>query len=270
MFLHRVGAVAVFSTDNLLTAKFAGVATAGLYSNYIMIRGFLNVMIAALFDAIAPAMGNYTVTETRENRQKAFGILFFFSAWLFGWMSICLIWLYDPFIRIWLGAEYLLPRPVVLMIVANFYVTSMRNPVVHTKSVMGLFWDDRLKSILEALVNLAASLFLAQRWGLFGILAGTLISTAGLPFWVEPTVLYRNGLKQKVARYFIRYGTYLLVTAAAGSITGWLCQMTEETVGGFLIKMALCMVIPNLVYVAAYCRMPEFGALKALAGKKKH
>ncbi len=270
MFLHRVGAVAVFSTDNLLTAKFAGVATAGLYSNYTMIRGFLNVMIAALFDAIAPAMGNYTVTETRENRQKAFGILFFFSAWLFGWMSICLIWLYDPFIRIWLGAEYLLPRPVVLMIVANFYVTSMRNPVVHTKSVMGLFWDDRLKSILEALVNLAASLFLAQRWGLFGILAGTLISTAGLPFWVEPTVLYRNGLKQKVARYFIRYGTYLLVTAAAGSITGWLCQMTEETVGGFLIKMALCMVIPNLVYVAAYCRMPEFGALKALAGKKKH
>lgn len=258
MFLHRIGAVAVFSTDNLLISKFAGVATTGLYSNYTMIRGFLNVMIAALFDGITPAMGNLSVTETIEKRRRAFQILSFFSAWLFGWMSICLFWLYDPFIRIWLGAGYLLPRQAVFLIVVNFYVSTMRNPVVHMKSVLGLFWDDRCKSILEALLNLAASLFLVQRWGLLGILAGTLISTVGVPFWVEPTVLYRNGLKQKVKGYFTRYTRYLLVTVAAGSITGLFCQMTEETIEGFFLKMALCMAIPNMVYLAAYCQLPEF------------
>ena len=41
--LNRVGAAAVFSTDNILISKFVGIITTGLYSNYVMIRGFLNL-----------------------------------------------------------------------------------------------------------------------------------------------------------------------------------------------------------------------------------
>lgn len=39
MILNRVGAAAVFSTDNILISKFVGIITTGLYSNYVMIRG---------------------------------------------------------------------------------------------------------------------------------------------------------------------------------------------------------------------------------------
>ena len=120
MLLHRIGAVAVFNTDNLLISKFVGVAAAGLYSNYMMIRGFLNILVSALFDAITPALGNLTATQPEEHGRTAFRRLNFFSAWLFGWMSICLFCLYDPFIDIWLGQGYLLSRPAVLLIVLNF------------------------------------------------------------------------------------------------------------------------------------------------------
>lgn len=157
MLLHRIGAVAVLNTDNLLISKFVGVAAAGLYSNYVMIRGFLNIMVGALFDVITPALGNLAATETVEGKQAAFRRLAFFSAWLFGWMSICLFCLYDPFIDLWLGEGYLLPAPAVLLIVANFYVTCMRTPVINTKSVLGLFWEDRHKSIVEAAFNLAVT-----------------------------------------------------------------------------------------------------------------
>lgn len=139
MLLHRIGAVAVFNTDNLLISKFAGVASAGLYSNYTMIRGFLNILVSALFDAITPALGNLTATEPEESKRTAFRRLSFFSAWLFGWMSICLFCLYDPFIDLWLGEGYLLSKPAVLLIAVNFYVNGMRTPVNNTKSVLGLF-----------------------------------------------------------------------------------------------------------------------------------
>lgn len=174
MLLHRIGAVAVFNTDNLLISKFAGVASAGLYSNYTMIRGFLNILVSALFDAITPALGNLTATEPEESKRTAFRRLSFFSAWLFGWMSICLFCLYDPFIDLWLGEGYLLSKPAVLLIAVNFYVNGMRTPVNNTKSVLGLFWDDRYKSIVEAACNLAVSVLLARRWGVAGIMAGTL------------------------------------------------------------------------------------------------
>ena len=78
MILHRIGAVAVFSTDNILISKFAGIVTTGLYSNYIMIRGFLNVVVNALFNAVTPALGNLNATESAQNRQSAFRRLHFF------------------------------------------------------------------------------------------------------------------------------------------------------------------------------------------------
>lgn len=261
MVLNRIGAAAVFSTDNILIAKFVGIVTTGLYSNYVMIRGFLNLMINALFNALTPALGNLIATETETAKRKAFRCFDFFGAWLFGWMSICLLWLFDPFIALWLGGDYLLPRPAVLLIVINFYVSSMRIPVAKTRSAMGLFWDERYKSILEAILNLGVSVILAQKWGIVGILAGTLISSAALPFWIEPRGLYRYGFKQPCWIYFLRYFLYLLVTVAAGALTGVLCRLTGENLMGFLGKMAICLVIPHVVYAVAYCRMEEFSFL---------
>lgn len=110
MVLHRVGAVAVFGTDNLLISKFVGIETTGLYSNYVMIRGLLNMVISALSNAVMPALGKLSATAAVEEKRTAFRRLNFCAAWLFGWMSICLLCLYDPFIGLWLGEGYLLPR----------------------------------------------------------------------------------------------------------------------------------------------------------------
>lgn len=267
MILHRIGAVAVFSTDNILISKFAGIAVTGLYSNYTMIRGFLNVMINALFNAITPALGNLNATESLEERRIAFRRLNFFSAWLFGWMSICLLWLFDSFICIWLSEDYLLPGPVVALIVVNFYINCMRIPVANIKSTMGLFWDERYKSIFEPPCNLIISIILAKRFGIFGILAGTLISMAALPFWIEPLGLYRHGLKESVRGYFLRYLGHLLVTGLAAGITGLACLAAGTDIFGFLQKCILCLLIPNGVYLLVYRRTSEFDFLKEMAGR---
>ena len=265
MLLHRVGTVVVFNTDSLLISKLVGVAEAGLYSNYMMVRGFLNVLAGALFDAITPALGDLAATGEEGHKQEAFLRLNFFSAWLFGWMGICLFCLYDPFINIWLGEGYLLPKPAVLLIVANFYVGGMRVPVNNTKGVLGLFWDDRYKSIAEAVLNLAVSAVLAQYWGVAGIMAGTLVSTLAAPFWCEPLVLYRRGLGMPARRYFIGYLAHLAATAVAGGMTWQLCRMVDGGFGGFLWKCLSCAVAPHAVYLLVYRKREELLFFLAMA-----
>ncbi len=257
MLLHRIGAVAVFNTDNLLISKFIGIAYAGLYSNYIMIRGFLNILINALFDAITPVFGNITATETESNKQTAFCRLNFFSAWLFGWMSICLFCLYDPFINIWLGEGYLLSKAAVFLIVLNFYVNSMRIPVNNTKSVLGLFREDRYKSIFETFFNLMFSVALAKQWGIEGIMAGTLISTLLFPFWCEPFVLCHWGLHISVGKYFMFYLVHISFTAVIGVMTWLLCCTIGEGVVCFLLKGLICVIVPNAVYIFVYQQRDE-------------
>ena len=113
--------------------------------------------------------------------------------------------LYNPFIELWLGKDYLLSDVTVFVIVLNFYMYCMRIPVNNTKEAMGLFWNDRYKPIAEVLINLGASILLGRTMGILGVLLGTLISTATVPFWVEPYVLYRHGLKKKVRQYYLYY-----------------------------------------------------------------
>ena len=255
---HKFGDVAVFSTDSILMARFVSVAAVGVYSNYMLIRRTLVMVIDMLFSAITASMGNLNASESIEHKREAFRHVHFLSAWLFGWMSICLLWLYNPFIELWLGEEYLFPMEVVLLIVVNFYLYCMRIPVSTTKNAMGLFWYDRYTPLPEVAVNLAVSVLLAQQIGIAGVLLGTVVSTLVVPFWVEPWVLFRKGLLQPVGRFFLRYLLYFSVTAAACAATGALCALTPGGLGGFALKLLACGAVPHVVYLAAYCRTENF------------
>ena len=140
----------------------------------------------------------------------------------------------------------------------------MRIPVANTKSVMGLFWDERYKSILEPPLNLVLSILLAQRFGIFGILAGTLIS-----MWVSLgiDVVCCHGLKQPVGGYFLCCLKYLLITAAAAGLTGGACLAAGSGIFGFVQKCILCFLIPNGVYLIVYRRTPEFCFVREMAGR---
>ena len=265
MVFHKLGDVAVFGTDSVITAKFVSLAAVGVYSNYILIRKALLKIIFLVFNGITSSLGNLNACETRERKIEAFYQLYFFSAWLFGCICICLLHLYNPFILLWLGKEYLFPFPVVFLIVINFYVYCMRMPVCNMKEVMGLFWNDRYKPVIEAGVNLVVSVILAKRMGITGVLIGTLISTVTVPFWVEPFVLFRSGLKEKLRYYFEKYIWYLAVTAAASVATGMLCRLSSPGYLGFLWKMVICAAVPNVIYVLAYRRTREYRYLKSVA-----
>lgn len=257
--LHKVGYLAVFSTDSILMAKLVSVSIVGIYSNYMLVRKALQNVIDLLFVSISASMGNVNASESMEKKYEVYSHIYFFSAWLFGFICICLLVLYNPFIALWLGEEYLLPSNTVFLIVLNFYVYCMRMPVGNTKEAMGLFWNDRYKPIAEMLVNLGASILLGRRTGIQGILLGTLISTITVPFWVEPYILYKYGLKKKLSGYYKHYFGYLAVTAGGWAATAAACSLIPSGFVGFLAKMLLCAVVPNLIYVLVYFRTKEFG-----------
>lgn len=264
---HKIGYVAVFSTDSILMAKFVSITMVGIYSNYMLIRKALVNGIDLLFISISASMGNLNASETDKRKYEVYSHIYFFSAWLFGWICICLLVLYDPFIALWLGEQYLLPAPAVFLVVVNFYMYCMRMPVNNTKDAMGLFWNDRYKPILETFVNLASSILLGRAMGITGILLGTFISTVTIPFIAEPYILYRYGLKKEWYRYYVSYFGYLAVTLVAGGITFALTGLTSSGLTGFILKMLLCAAIPNFVYLSVYGRNREFAYLKEIAAR---
>lgn len=210
MLFHKVGGVIVNSTDNILISKFVGLIAVGLYSNYFLITSALETITGQFFNAIIASVGNLGAGEEKEKLKQTFNTTFFLNYLIFGTLTICILILFNPFIKLWLGKKYLFSFPIVIVISICFYLKGMRKTCLTYKDALGLFWYDRYKPLIEAIINLIVSIILAIKFGVVGIFVGTIISTITTSIWVEPYVLYKYGFKENVIDYFIRLIKYTL------------------------------------------------------------
>lgn len=266
MLMHKIGVVLVNNTDNLLLSYFAGIVSVGCYSNYYLIIGSVRQVLDEAFQGITASVGNLGVTEGRERVKTIFEASFFAGQWMYGFAAICLYELLNPFVEISFGAKYLFPPYVVLILCINFYVTGMRKATLVFRDSLGLFWYDRYKSIVEAVINLVVSVILASRFGTVGVFVGTFISTVTTSLWVEPYMLYKHHLKESSVRYFVKYAVYSGVLAGCWWIVDWLCRMVQ---GGvwlvLLVRLIICVVVPNVLLLVIYWRTAEFAFLRKKA-----
>jgi O-antigen/teichoic acid export membrane protein len=270
MSMHKIGAVVVNSTDNILISKLIGLATAGLYSNYYTIIHPLQTITNQIFESIVASVGNLTATVKGGNLghlKETFNDVFFFAFWIFTFCSICLLNLLHPFIEfIWLrNSGWLLDQRTLYVLVLNFYLYGMRRPVLTFRDATGAFWNDRFKPIFESIINLVASIFLAKRLGISGIFLGTLVSTVTTSLWVEPLVLYHNVFYLPLKDYFVRFFGYTAVGVAICIVTTWLCNLVGYSLIAILFRGLLCVIVPNLLLLLVFCRTKEFRYFWTLA-----
>lgn len=259
MLMHKIGAVVVNNTDNLVLSSIVGITSVGLYSNYYLLIGSVRQVLDQVFYGITASVGNLGITEDKTRVKKIFETSFFLGQWMYGFAAICLYQLLNSFVEISFGKNYVFPLSVVLILCINFFVTGMRKATLVFRDSLGLFWYDRYKSIAEAVINLVVSVILAYKFGAAGVFWGTLISTVFTSSWVEPYVLYKHHLKTPVFNYFVKYISYTLVIAIVWLLTDYLCGLVS---GGIIyvlvIRLLICVVIPNLILLIVYCRTKEF------------
>lgn len=261
MAYHRLGGVVVNGTDSLIIAKAVSVVAEGLYSNYYLIKNTLISVINILFQSITSSVGNLGAEGGNEKRkEEVFDALNFIGAIIIGFCSVCLFVLYNPFIEWWVGQEYLFDMKTVAVIVLNFYMFGMRQPVLTVRDALGIFWYDRYKPVAESLINIVASILLVLEFGIVGVFLGTLISTLTTSFWVEPYVLYKHGFKKKCTRYFVKYFIYSSVTLAVGAICYFTCSFVkiQNLFVSLCLKALICSLLAGIILLLCYIKTREF------------
>ena len=265
LITHKVGYVIVMGTDNLLISKLVGIVAVGIYSNYLLIINSLNHLVTLVFGALTSSIGNLGETEVEDKKYFVFRCINLMTFWIYGLASICLFLMFNPFIKIWLGSEYLFSSSLVFLIVFNFFIGGMRKGVITFKDAFGLYWQDRYKPIVESIINLIASIILAIKLGTAGIFLGTAISTLTTSFWIEPYVLHKHGLNKKLLPYFKSYGLYGALVLLAGGIS-WLAwnALSMDGILGLILTLVIALAVSNAVFILALYRTPEFKHLFAI------
>lgn len=268
MVIHKIATVLVLSTDNLIISRMLGVLIVGIYSNYVLIISSLNALIEQVFSSIIASVGNFRVTETKERSEEVFNTVYFMGFWIFGFSTICLLCLFNPFISLFFGGQYIFSLPVVLTIVFNFYFTGMRSPSNSFKQAYGLYWQNRYVPIFEIAINLITSIVLCKYIGITGVFLGTIISTLTTCFWVEPYILYKYAFEKNINGYMLTYGKYTAISVAVGAICYFLCSFFSNSFLGFVVKAFICVIFINSMFVIIFRRSKEYATLKGIVMRK--
>lgn len=260
MLFHKIGGVAIIGSTSIILSAFVGIISVGIYSNYFLIITALNTIINQIFESIHASVGNLNATNSENRTYEIFKPIFFANGLLIGLISICLYVLFNYFIELWLGANYLFEQYIVSIIVINFYITNMRKTVLMFRDALGLFWYDRFKPLVEAALGISLSIIFSHYWGIFGVLLGFTIATLLACFVVEPYILYKYGFKnQTLSKYFIKYFLYTFVTIIALIISNYLSSLLYK---GSWITLVLtgiiCVATTSFIYLITFFRSSEF------------
>ena len=122
---------------------------------------------------------------------------------------ICLI---EPFIKVWIGEQYILSKTVLIILVINFYIQGMRKTCLVFKMAAGVFHEDRFFALIEAVVNIVASVILVKFLGLPGVFLGTIISALPILLISYPKYVYKP-LFNKSFSIYIKENAYYYMLA---------------------------------------------------------
>jgi len=267
MSMHVFGGVIKRGTDNILISAFVGLKSVGIFSNYQLIYFAAQALLEKIYAGFDASIGNLGATESGKTVYEVFKILDFFVFMLYGYATVGLFVMCSPLIELAFGEKYLLPVSVSCLLAMDLYLTGVRQIMLEFRTALGLFRRDRYKAVAESAINLAVSLLLVGRYGIEGVLLGTVVSTLMACVWVEPYIFMRYGIKddwkRKLRNFFLDYIVRFCSVVAAGGLSYAVCQsIAGKGIGWFLAKCCICTVVYAAVILALFSRRSEFKYIK--------
>ena len=262
MAMHKIGTVLVSNTDSLIMSSFLGLTAVGVFSNYRLITNTLSKFVQSAVNSVSATVGNLGATEKAEKVYSAYKKAYFLCSICYTYCCVMMWVLFDDYILLGFGREYLLSKAICILIIADFYTKGMRTPTLCFRDAMGIFWYDRYKPIFEVVINLVTSIILVQKIGIAGIVVGTLISFVLTSFWVDPYVWLRHGIKEHWKRnlglYFMRYAVDIVRLVIITEIAAKMCDLIQYSgFIGIIVKGAAGTGV-FAVLALGLCVLPEW------------
>ena len=153
LLLYKIGYVLSDGTDNIIISTFVGVTEVGLLSNYTTITNAIKTFLSAFFNAFTASVGNLNTEENTEKKQKIFYQMMFLSFFIYGIVSMEIVFLLNDVIEIWLGVNYILNYLICIILGINMYIDGIRFVNYTFRNTMGIFKQGRFIPIISSLVN---------------------------------------------------------------------------------------------------------------------
>ncbi len=217
VFIHQITGVIVFNSPIIVITLFLGLKEVSVYTTYNMVFSAIIMLVTSFSGSLFAGIGDLLVRGEMQKVKEVFmifeSIYFAMIAWAFSTTFILIL----PFIEVYTrgvsDAEYIRPELAILFISVGA-VSNIRIPAQTLIHSAGHFKQTKNRAIAEAAINLSASLFFVQIFGMEGVLIGALCSylyrTTDIIFYAS-----RKILDHSLTLTIYKLGINLLLSVAA-------------------------------------------------------
>lgn len=249
VLVHQLSGLVFNNTDIIILTFFCGLSVVSVYSMYAMLFGLVASVITIASTSVNFAMGQLfhsdreryaQVQETYETYYLAFSVALFAIAYIF----------ILPFLRLYTEGvsdiSYIdpwLPELFVCYQVLNYGRNTSNNIIDYA----GHYKQTKWRSALESLINLVVSLICVSQFGIYGVLAGTIVA---LLYRTNDIILYAN---RKIMNRS-PWPTYRrwLRNAVLLVICGWLGSYLPQQYGGYGTLITTAVVVGVIIVVVFF------------------
>ena len=265
LFTAKLGGVVVDSADTIVISMFLGLTTLAIYNNYFYIMSSIFGFITIIFNSCTAGVGNSLIVESEDKNYNDLKKFLYIICWIASVCTCCLLALYQPFMKIWVGDKSMLSFNLVICICIYFFVRNMNTLINMYKDAAGMWHEDKWRPLVVALANLGLNVILVQYIGLFGILLSTILTMIfiGMPWLIYN--LFTVIFKRSAFEFTIKMLMYTVLVCAMCVITYIVCsQITLSGITGFVVKGIVVFGIANILFVLATFFTSEYRQTKEL------
>lgn len=260
-FVQKACGVTRNSLDSICISAFLGLTLTAIYNNYLTIFTGLISFIGIISSAFMGGVGNHVATRSVSENYEEMKKLDFVYLWIGGWCTICLLCLYQPFMQLWMGEDLMLPFPAVCLLCVYFYLLKLGDIRSMYSSANGLWWEQRYRAIGETVLNLVLNITLGRIFGVYGIIAATIISLFLCNYLWSVGITFRLYFSIRRRRdYYLYQGKQSILVMIACFITYGICEMMpiNSVLIQLLYRAVICLLVPNILFYTVYRKSEMF------------
>lgn len=270
VFIHQVGNFINRSAMPLVIYGYTSLSVVTLYANYSMLSTKISDFIYSALSGTEASIGNLVAEGNTTHTYNCYGELFSIKFFIIAFCTLVLLHLSSPFVCVWLGAEYVLPKLLVWLICAELGLNLLRSTTDQFLNAYGLKADVWVPICRVA--SLGIMVLTGSQWGLAGILAVPMLFLLLVLHVWKPLYLYRSGfhlpLKHYLSLVLSNALPFLIAYPLVRGLMIWLGYWSEQitTWGSLLVEAALFSFL--LLGITALLSWPMNAGLRLFVYKR--
>lgn len=259
LLVCNISSVTYTTFDSIVISALSGLVLVAVYNNYLTIYGTVTNIVLLIRTAMQASVGNSVAKESREKNYKDVKKWQFMFSMVAMFCSTCLLCLYQPVMRLWMGENRLLPDRDVVLLSVLFYVSAIQHAYFLYLNAAGLWLRLRWAYISSALLNLVLNFVLGRLFNTTGIIIATLTATVFSGLIWQAIVIFKYYFQVSPVNYYLKQLAFFLLAIVSGVISLFISNIANlNGIINIVFRGAVCLLVSASLVLIFFSRTEVF------------